>query len=151
MQPAATNLMSLDRVSMEAMFNDMGEKRFRAHQVLQWIYQRRVTSIDAMTDLSKPLRVRLNQDAGIVFPEVVNQQLSADGSVKWLLKLTDGNCIESVFIPETKRGTLCVSSQARLRPELHFLRHRPAGFQPESGRWMKSSARCGSPTGRCWR
>ena len=112
MQPAATNLMSLDRVSMESMFSDMGEKRFRAHQVLQWIYQRRVTSIDAMTDLSKPLRVRLNQDAGIVFPEVVNQQLSADGSVKWLLKLTDGNCIESVFIPETKRGTLCVSSQA---------------------------------------
>ncbi len=107
----ATNLLSLDRASMETLFNDMGEKRFRARQVLQWIYQRRVTSIDAMTDLAKPLRQRLNADARIAFPEVAGQRLSADGTVKWLLKLADGNCIETVFIPEAERGTLCVSSQ----------------------------------------
>ena len=110
--PPTTNLMSLDRVSMESMFSDMGEKRFHARQVLRWIYQRQVTSPDAMTDLAKSLRKRLNEDADIVFPEVVNAQQSADGTVKWLLRLMDGNCIETVFIPEGSRGTLCVSSQA---------------------------------------
>lgn len=111
MQPTVTNLMSLDRASMESLFSAMGEKRFRARQVLQWIYQRQVTNIDAMTDLAKPLRMRLNRDTDILFPEVADQQHSADGSVKWLLKLADGNCIESVFIPQFGRGTLCVSSQ----------------------------------------
>ena len=72
--PPTTNLMSLDRVSMESMFSDMGEKRFHARQVLRWIYQRQVTSPDAMTDLAKSLRKRLNEDADIVFPEVVNAQ-----------------------------------------------------------------------------
>jgi len=111
MQSTATNLASLDRASLESMLIDMGEKRFHAAQVLRWIYQRRVTSIDAMTDLSKMLRLRLNRRAAIRFPEVAARQVSADGTVKWLLKLADGNCIETVFIPETGRGTLCVSSQ----------------------------------------
>ena len=111
MPPTATNLMSLDRASMETLFSDMGEKRFHARQVLRWIYQRRVTSIDAMTDLSKPLRVRLSREAGIRAPEIAAEQVSADGTVKWLLRLADGNCIETVFIPQPERGTLCVSSQ----------------------------------------
>lgn len=111
MQSTATNLAALDRASMESMFGDMGEKRFHAAQVLRWIYQRRVTSIDAMTDLSKMLRLRLKRRAAIRFPEVAARQVSVDGTVKWLLKLADGNCIETVFIPETGRGTLCVSSQ----------------------------------------
>lgn len=111
MQSTATNLAALDRASMESMFSDMGEKRFHAAQVLRWIYRRRVTSIDAMTDLSKMLRLRLNRRAAIRFPEVAARRVSADGTVKWLLKLADGNCIETVFIPETGRGTLCVSSQ----------------------------------------
>lgn len=111
MQTATTNLISLDRVSMESLFRDLGEQRFRAQQVLQWIYQRRVTSIDAMTDLSKALRARLKCEADILFPAIADQQQSADGTVKWLLKLSDGNCIETVFIPESDRGTLCVSSQ----------------------------------------
>ena len=111
MSPTATNLMSLDRGAMESLFSGMGEQRFRARQVLQWIYQRQVTSIDAMTDLAKPLRARLNADAAIAFPEVAGERCSADGTVKWLLKLADGNCIETVFIPEAARGTLCVSSQ----------------------------------------
>ena len=111
MSSTATNLMSLDRGAMESLFSGMGEQRFRARQVLQWIYQRQVTSIDAMTDLAKPLRARLNADAAIAFPEVAGERRSADGTVKWLLKLADGNCIETVFIPEAARGTLCVSSQ----------------------------------------
>lgn len=109
--PAVTNLMSLDRDSMESMFDAMGEQRFRARQVLQWMYQRGVTCIDAMTDLGKPLRARLNQEAGISLPQVTARRVSADGTRKWLLQLADGNCIESVFIPEAARGTLCVSSQ----------------------------------------
>ncbi len=96
---------------MESWFSELGEKRFRARQVLQWIYQRRVTDINAMTDLAKSLRQRLNEGADIVFPEVAGQRVSADGTIKWLLKLADDNCIETVFIPESGRGTLCVSSQ----------------------------------------
>lgn len=126
--PPATNLLSLDRVSMESMFSDMGEKRFHARQVLRWIYQRQVTSIDAMTDLAKPLRKRLNEDADIVFPEVVNARRSADGTVKWLLRLRDGNCIETVFIPEAGRGTLCVSSQAGCALNCSFCATARQGF-----------------------
>lgn len=128
MQPTVTNLMSLDRASMESMFEDMGEKRFHARQVLQWIYQRQTTSIDSMTDLSKVLRTHLNQHAEITFPEIVNQQISEDGSVKWLLKLNDGNCIESVFIPESTRGTLCVSSQVGCSLNCSFCATARQGF-----------------------
>ena len=103
--------MSLDRASMESYFQDMGEKGFRAKQVLQWIYQRNVTQFSDMTDLSKGLRDRLQQSSNLNLPEIVSQQRSADGTVKWLLKLSDGNCIETVYIPESDRGTLCVSSQ----------------------------------------
>lgn len=126
--PTATNLMSLDRASMESMFSTMGEKSFRARQVLRWIYQRDTTSIDAMTDLAKPLRQRLNEDAEIIFPEVAEQTLSADGTIKWLLKLTDGNCIETVFIPEPGRGTLCVSSQVGCSLNCSFCATARQGF-----------------------
>ena len=105
------NLMSLDRLSMESYFKDMGEKSFRAKQVLQWVYQKNVTCFSDMTDLSKGLRERLQESSNLNLPEVVSQQRSDDGTVKWLLKLRDGNCIETVYIPETDRGTLCVSSQ----------------------------------------
>ena len=90
---------------------DMGEKRFRSKQVLQWIYQRNVTEVDQMTDLSKALRSRLKSSTQFALPEIVSEQVSKDGTCKWLLKLSDGNCIETVFIPEEGRGTLCVSSQ----------------------------------------
>ena len=96
---------------MDAFFADLGEKRFRSQQVLQWIYQRKVTDIDRMTDLSKALRQRLSATTCSDMPEIVDQQLSGDGTRKWLLRLRDGNCIETVFIPEEDRGTLCVSSQ----------------------------------------
>ena len=109
---AAVNLGALDRAALETMFADMDEPRFRARQVLQWIYQRRMDGVDAMTDLSKALRARLRAAAEIVFPKIIAEHRAGDGTLKWLLQLQDGNCIETVFIPEAGRGTLCISSQA---------------------------------------
>ncbi len=111
MTTAQVNLMSMDRYSMENYFTAVGEKSFRAKQLLQWIYQRSVTDFSEMTDISKSLRSQLANTVSLKIPEIVREQRSADGTVKWLLKLQDGNCIESVYIPETDRGTLCVSSQ----------------------------------------
>lgn len=111
-QTVKQNLLGLDRDKLKVFFTEIGEKPFRAQQILQWIHQRGVTDFDAMTDLSKPLRTNLKDIAEIATPEVVNEQKSVDGTRKWLLQLGDGNCIETVFIPEDERGTLCVSSQA---------------------------------------
>ena len=106
-----TNLLSLDRLAMQEYFVALGEKSFRATQVIQWIHQYGVDDFDAMTNLSKELRARLREAAEIRVPEVIEDQTAADGTRKWLLRLDDGNAIEAVFIPEEDRGTLCVSSQ----------------------------------------
>ncbi len=103
--------MSLDRPALENYFQSIGEKPFRAKQLLQWVYQRKVTDFADMTDLGKGLRQTLGQNTNLHLPQVVGQQCSGDGTVKWLLKLRDENCIETVYIPESERGTLCVSSQ----------------------------------------
>ncbi|MHB8742627.1 MAG: 23S rRNA (adenine(2503)-C(2))-methyltransferase RlmN [Sulfuricaulis sp.] len=106
-----TNLLNLDREAMQAFFIGLGEKPFRATQVIQWIHQYGVDDFDAMTNLSKEIRLRLKQIAVIRTPDIIQDQIAADGTRKWLLQLEDGNCIETVFIPEEERGTLCVSSQ----------------------------------------
>ena len=111
MTAAPTNLLGLNRHDLESFFTDMGERSFHARQIMQWVYQRRELSFDNMTDLSKLLRSKLEQAACLEMPEIVKDQLSSDGTRKWLLRLADGNCIETVFIPEADRGTLCVSSQ----------------------------------------
>lgn len=90
----------------------LGEKPFRGLQVMQWLHQYGADDFAAMTNLSKALRERLAQAAAIVGPAVKLDQVAADGTRKWLFELADGNCIESVFIPDGGRGTLCVSSQA---------------------------------------
>jgi len=105
------NLLDFDCAGLEAYFSEQGEKAFRAHQVLKWIYHSGVANFDAMTNLSKALRAKLAEKAEIALPQVVTDQLSEDGTRKWLLRLADGNCIETVFIPDGERGTLCVSSQ----------------------------------------
>ncbi len=105
------NLLDLSRRDLEAFFVALGEKPFRAAQVMKWIYHERVTDFLAMTNLSKALRERLAEHAEIRPPEVVLDQASRDGSHKWLIRLDSGNGIETVFIPEPDRGTLCVSSQ----------------------------------------
>jgi len=106
-----TNLLNLDRAGLVAHFKQLGEKTFRATQVLQWIHQYGCDRFELMTNLSKALRERLSVDAEIRAPEVVADQIATDGTRKWLLRLDDGNCIETVYIPEGDRGTLCVSSQ----------------------------------------
>ena len=111
MTQAPTNLLGLNRSDLEAFFTTMGEKSFRAGQIMQWVYQRRELSFSNMTDLSKLLRSKLEQTACFEMPQIVTDQCSSDGTRKWLLRLADGNCIETVFIPESDRGTLCVSSQ----------------------------------------
>ena len=108
---AKTNLLGLEPEALRAFFASLGEKSFRAGQVLQWIHQYGVDDFDAMTNLSKALRTRLQEMADIRAPEIALDQQAADGTRKWLLRLADGNCIETVFIPEVDRGTLCVSSQ----------------------------------------
>ena len=108
---AKVNLLGLSPDALKAFFVAQGEKPFRAGQVLQWIHRYGVDNFDAMTNLGKELRVRLATVAEIRAPEVALDQVAADGTRKWLLRLADGNCIETVFIPEADRGTLCVSSQ----------------------------------------
>ena len=108
---ARTNLFGLDLPSLEAFFTDIGEKPFRARQVLQWIHQYRVTDFDVMTNLSKALRKTLAEKATLALPEVLEEHISTDGTRKWIIQLDGGNAIETVYIPENDRGTLCVSSQ----------------------------------------
>jgi len=105
------NLLNLDRRSLEAFFAAQGEKAFRASQLLKWMHQQGVTDFAEMTNLSKALRGRLEASAVVQLPEIICRQDSRDGTRKWLLRLADGNAIETVFIPEDDRGTLCVSSQ----------------------------------------
>lgn len=105
------NLLNFDRKGMEAFFIEIGEKPFRATQLLKWIYQEDVTDFDLMTNLSKSLRGYLKENCTITAPEIVVEQNASDGTRKWLLQMSCGNRVETVFIPEEKRGTLCVSSQ----------------------------------------
>ncbi|UCH72836.1 MAG: 23S rRNA (adenine(2503)-C(2))-methyltransferase RlmN [Rhodospirillales bacterium] len=106
-----TDLLGLTRTELVREMEALGEKRFRADQIFNWIYFRGVTDFAAMTDISKPLRARLAESFRIGRPDIVTAQLSEDGTRKWLLRLSDGNEVETVFIPEEDRGTLCVSSQ----------------------------------------
>lgn len=122
------NLLDFDRQGLEAFFTAIGEKAFRASQVLKWIYQGGVDNFDDMTNLSKALREELKQQAEIRTPEIVTQQLSDDGTIKWLLRVDSGNCIETVFIPETDRGTLCISSQVGCALECSFCSTAQQGF-----------------------
>ena len=107
-----TNLFDLDRTALEDFFEQvLGEKRYRAHQVMKWIHHRYVTEFAAMTDLGKALRAKLEQHAEVRVPQLLFDKDSADGTHKWLLGMDPKNAIETVFIPDKGRGTLCVSSQ----------------------------------------
>ena len=106
-----TNLLDFDREALAAYFIEHGEKRFRADQIIQWVHQNGVTDFQQMSNISKPLRNWLAENCAITLPEIVRDDLSKDGTRKWLLKFADGNAIETVFIPEADRGTLCISAQ----------------------------------------
>ncbi len=105
------NLLGLPLGKLQQFFVELGEKPFRAAQVMKWIHQRGVVDFEQMSDLSKALREKLAQVADIRIPEVQFEQKSRDGTMKWVLRLDSGNSVEMVYIPERERATLCVSSQ----------------------------------------
>ena len=109
---ARTNLLGFDLDGLVAFCEGLGEKRFRATQLFRWIHQRGATDFDQMSDLAKSLRGKLASVAYVEALPVVSEHVSSDGTIKWLFDVGGGNAVETVFIPEDDRGTLCVSSQA---------------------------------------
>jgi len=126
---ARVNLLDLDRVGMEDFFErELGEKRFRAHQVMKWIYHRHVTDFGDMTDLGKALRTKLEDRCEARPPKVMFDKPSIDGTHKWLLGMDAGNAVETVLIPDKNRGTLCVSSQVGCGLNCQFCSTATQGF-----------------------
>ena len=123
-----TNLLGLNRKALEDFMVTLGEKSFRAQQILKWIHFNGVSDFNAMTNLSKALREKLQEIAEIRPPEIAYQNTCTDGTHKWVLRLADGNCIEAVYIPETNRGTLCVSSQVGCTLNCDFCSTGKQGF-----------------------
>jgi len=122
------NLLGYDLDHMKAFFTEIGEKPFRAVQVLKWIHQFGVDDFNQMTNVSQALRAKLSKIASIRAPEVVMEQKASDGTTKWLMRLDGGNSIETVFIPEDNRGTLCVSSQVGCALDCGFCSTAKQGF-----------------------
>ena len=124
-----TNVFDFDRASLERFFEEeLGEKKFRAHQVMKWIHHRHATSFEEMTDLGKALRARLEERAVVHAPTVMFDKASTDGTHKWLLGMDPKNAIETVYIPDKGRGTLCVSSQVGCALNCTFCSTATQGF-----------------------
>jgi 23S rRNA (adenine2503-C2)-methyltransferase len=123
------NLLGLSLRQMEQFFLDIGEKKFRAQQVLKWIHHAGVTDIEQMTNLGKALREKLQQIAEVRPPEIVSQHDSSDGTRKWAIRVEGGGLVESVLIPEGSRATLCVSSQVGCSLDCSFCSTGKQGFQ----------------------
>jgi len=125
---ALTNLLDLDPAQLVAYCNELGEKPFRARQLQRWIHQFGAGDFDAMTDLAKSLRDKLKTRAIVAAPVVISDHVSADGTRKWLLDVGQGNAVETVFIPEENRGTLCISTQAGCAVNCRFCSTGKQGF-----------------------
>ncbi len=123
-----TNLLGYDLAHMKAFFTKIGEKPFRAVQVLKWIHQFGADDFSQMTNVSQDLRKKLSDIAEIRPPEIIAEQKASDGTIKWLMHLEGGNSIETVFIPEDNRGTLCVSSQVGCALDCGFCSTAKQGF-----------------------
>ena len=122
------NLLDLDPAALTAWFAEQGEKPFRAKQVLRWIHRSGVADFDAMTDIAKSLREKLRVRAIVQPPAVVSDKLSDDGTRKFLIDVGNGNAVETVFIPEDDRGTLCISTQAGCALDCAFCSTGKQGF-----------------------
>ena len=122
------NLLELGRPGFAQLCAELGEKPFRARQLMRWIHQSGATGFDVMTDISKQCRERLHEFAEMRAPRVLRDTTASDGTRKWLLDVDTGNAIETVFIPERNRGTLCVSSQAGCALECSFCSTGRQGF-----------------------
>jgi 23S rRNA (adenine2503-C2)-methyltransferase len=127
------NLLDFDLEGMAAFCESLGEKRFRATQLFRWIHQRGARDFDAMSDLAKSLRQKLKTSARIEALQVISQHESADGTIKWLFDVGQGDAVEAVFIPEDDRGTLCVSSQAGCAVGCRFCSTGHQGFSRNLG------------------
>lgn len=123
------NLLGLTKAQMEQFFVQIGEKKFRAQQVLKWIHHSGVTDIAAMTNLGVALREKLQAIAEVRPPEIVSEHNSSDGTRKWAIRVEGGGLVESVLIPEAKRATLCVSSQVGCSLDCSFCSTGKQGFQ----------------------
>ncbi|MEQ3636826.1 23S rRNA (adenine(2503)-C(2))-methyltransferase RlmN [Alcanivorax sp.] len=123
------NLLGLSRPQMEEFFLTMGEKKFRAQQVLKWIHHHQADSFEQMTDVGKALRQKLSEVAEIRGPEVTHESISRDGTRKWVFEMDNGGAVETVFIPDGRRGTLCVSSQVGCAVDCSFCSTGKQGFQ----------------------
>lgn len=125
---APFNLFDLDREALLARVTARGDRPFRATQLMKWVYHRKITDYAAMTDLSKEFRAWLGAYASLDLPATVSDQKSRDGTRKWLFELADGNCVETVYIPDGERGTLCVSSQVGCPIDCSFCATARQGF-----------------------
>lgn len=123
-----TNLLGLDQAGMVEFVESLGEKRFRARQLLKWLYHNGVRQFDDMTDLSKAFRAALRDRAEVRLPSVEHAHISHDGTCKWLFKVDGVNAVETVFIPSADRGTLCVSSQVGCALDCSFCATARQGF-----------------------
>ena len=126
---AKVNLLGLSRQQLEDFFTDLGEKRFRAQQVMKWMHHQGVIDFAAMSNLGKGLREKLEALATITPPEIADQQDSADGTRKWAIRVAGGALVEAVLIPEAGRATLCVSSQVGCSLDCKFCSTGKQGFQ----------------------
>ena len=124
----AVNFFSLTHEGLRSFFAVLGEKPFRATQVMKWVYHHGVIELDLMTDLSKDLRNQLADILVFELPTIESEQVSNDGTIKWLIRVDEKNCIETVFIPEIDRGTLCVSSQVGCALDCSFCSTGKQGF-----------------------
>lgn len=125
---ALTNLLDLDPAQLVAYCGELGEKPFRAKQLQRWIHQFGASDFDAMTDLAKSLRDKLKTRATIAAPSIISDHTSSDGTRKWLIDVGQGNAVETVFIPEENRGTLCISTQAGCAVNCRFCSTGKQGF-----------------------
>ena len=122
------NLLDFDAAQLTAWFAEQGEKPFRAKQVLRWIYQSGEADFDAMSDLAVSLREKMKRIACVEAPSVVREETASDGTQKWLMDMSTGNAVETVYIPEAERGTLCVSTQAGCALDCSFCSTGKQGF-----------------------
>ena len=128
MQTQKKNLLGLNLLDLEELFLELGYKKFHAKQLLKWIHQRYETNIYNMSDLSKNLRDQLDLNSEIQMPNLISENTSKDGTIKWLFESGVGQAIEAVYIPESGRGTLCISSQVGCALDCSFCATGHQGF-----------------------
>jgi 23S rRNA (adenine2503-C2)-methyltransferase len=132
---ARANLFGMDRPALDRLAAELGEPAYRAGQIYSWLYRRRAGSIDDMTDLSRGLRDKLAAGHDLRWPEVAERSRSTDGTVKYLFRLEDGATIESVYIPEERRRTICISTQAGCPLKCAFCLTGIAGYKRNLKPW----------------